>query len=135
LPDFPDTQIDGLILLLKDILGRWNLKPARVVGHSDIAPERKMDPGEKFPWKKLAEAGVSIWPRRVLDESPAPDPVLRLQERLAAFGYGVAATGVLDPPTKCALAAFQRRFRPAKIDGAADDETLALLAALSRPGV
>ncbi|HVZ99978.1 MAG TPA: N-acetylmuramoyl-L-alanine amidase, partial [Caulobacterales bacterium] len=130
LPDFPDAQIEGLVALLKDILARNKLDPSRVVGHSDIAPERKLDPGEKFPWKRLADAGVAIWPGEC-KKPPIGDPVLFAQERLAAFGYGVAASGVVDAQTKAALAAFQRRFRPARVDGVADEETLMLLAALS----
>ncbi|HVY84884.1 MAG TPA: N-acetylmuramoyl-L-alanine amidase [Caulobacterales bacterium] len=130
LPDFPDAQIEGLILLLRDILARHKLDPSRVVAHSDIAPDRKLDPGEKFPWKRLAEAGVAIWPGACATP-PTGDPVLFAQERLAALGYGVRASGVIDAQTRTALAAFQRRFRPARVDGVADEETLGLLAALS----
>jgi len=130
LPDFPDAQIEGLIALLRDILARNKLDPSRVVGHSDIAPDRKLDPGEKFPWQRLAEAGVAIWPAG--EARPiVGDPVAVAQERLAALGYGVKATGVIDDQTKAALAAFQRRFRPSCINGAADEETLGLLSALS----
>ena len=126
LPDFPDAQIEAVIALVGDILGRWSLKPARVVAHSDIAPDRKLDPGEKFPWKRLAAAGVSIWPHPVAVHDE--DPVTALQERLARFGYGVSASGTIDAATKAALIAFQRRFRPSRIDGAPDKETLELLA-------
>ncbi|MDX2276461.1 MAG: N-acetylmuramoyl-L-alanine amidase [Hyphomonadaceae bacterium] len=131
LPDFPEAQIEAVIALVRDILHRRKLSPASVVAHSDIAPERKLDPGEKFPWKRLAEAGVSLWP------APAPlpedaNPVLALQERLARIGYAVQGSGAIDPATKAALAAFQRRFRPERIDGAADEETRALVAALAR---
>lgn len=131
LPDFTDAQIASVIRLLGEILDRWSLTPARVVGHSDIAPERKLDPGEKFPWKRLAAAGVSIWP------APEPKPrqdeefVAHAQQQLAAFGYGVRASGFMDAETKAALMAFQRRFRPGQIDGVLDDETRALLAGLT----
>jgi N-acetylmuramoyl-L-alanine amidase len=128
LPEFPDAQIEGLIALLRDILQRRKLDPSRVVGHSDIAPERKLDPGEKFPWKRLADAGVSIWPQAAPSSEEA-EAIPRLQAGLAAFGYGVQASGVIDAQTKAALAAFQRRFRPARIDGAPDSETAALIAA------
>lgn len=131
LPEFPDAQIEALIALLGEILTRWDLKPSRVVGHSDIAPERKLDPGEKFPWKRLAEAGVSIWPNASIRAPNDEDPIAALQERLAAFGYGVKVSGQNDPQTKAAIAAFQRRFRPSLIDGAPDAETQALAAALS----
>jgi N-acetylmuramoyl-L-alanine amidase len=133
LPDFPDVQIDSVIALLADILARNKLDASRVVGHSDIAPDRKLDPGEKFPWKRLAEAGVAVWPT-----APAPtlaptsgEAISRLQHQLAAFGYGVTPTGAMDAATHNALMAFQRRFRPARIDGAPDGETAALLASLT----
>jgi len=131
LPDFTEAQIEAVIALVREILGRWNLTPARVVGHSDIAPERKLDPGEKFPWKRLADAGVSIWPADANVRLGADDIIAEVQQRLAAFGYGVAVTGAMDAATKAALAAFQRRFRPRVIDGAPDDETRRLLAALT----
>ena len=132
LPGFPDVQIDAVIALLTDILARNALKPSRVVAHSDIAPDRKADPGEKFPWKRLAEAGVSIWPTHTPPlDPPASDAVISLQERLARIGYSVDANGAMDAQTRVALTAFQRRFRPSNIDGTADEETLLLLAAVS----
>lgn len=132
LPEFPNPQIEALIALLRDILARRGLDASRVVAHSDIAPGRKLDPGEKFPWRRLAEASVSIWPEPVAMQAPAtPDPGA-IQRELAAFGYGVEKTGVWDDPTRLALEAFQRRFRPARVDGVADEETQMLLAALTR---
>jgi len=133
LPEFPGAQIDGVIALLKDILGRWpELNPKRVVAHSDIAPARKADPGEKFPWKRLAEAGVSIWPEHVAVQLSSDDPVSEVQQDLAFIGYPVTQTGYMDEATKEALIAFQRRFRPNDIGGAIDDETRYLLTAVSR---
>lgn len=133
LPDFPTAQIDAVIVLLRDIFARWpELNAARVVAHSDIAPQRKADPGEKFPWKRLAEAGVSIWPEHVATQLVSDDVVSTVQEQLALVGYDVKQTGYMDVPTKSALIAFQRRFRPSNLDGAIDDETRFLLAALSR---
>src|SRR5262249_6460632 len=96
----------------------------------DVAPERKMDPGEKFPWRRLAEAGVSIWPNTGLAPPADSDPIVALQERLSNFGYDVQATGEVDARTKAAIAAFQRGFRPSHIDGAIDDEARALAAGL-----
>lgn len=134
LPEFPDTQIEAVIQLLRDIFERWpDLKPARVVAHSDIAPDRKSDPGEKFPWKRLADAGVSIWPNPAhtvlaIDDDPIP----HVQQQLSIIGYNVRQTGVMDGETRAALIAFQRRFRPSDTSGAADQETRRLLAALSR---
>jgi N-acetylmuramoyl-L-alanine amidase len=133
LPDFSEAQIAAVIALLKDIFARWpHLGPTRVVAHSDIAPDRKQDPGEKFPWKRLADAGVSIWPEYVAMQVEGGDPVARIQQQLAAIGYSVSETGGMDAATRGALIAFQRRFRPERIDGYADDETQALLMALSR---
>ncbi len=137
LPDFPDAQIDGVIALLKDIFERWpSLNKTRVVAHSDIAPERKDDPGEKFPWKRLADAEVSIWPTATAFQvTPGEDRVGRVQQQLVAIGYGVQMTGAMDEITRAALRAFQRRFRPAKIDGTIDDETQMLLGSLAAMSV
>ena len=133
LPDFPDVQIDGVIALLKDILGRWpELNAKRVVAHSDVAPARKADPGEKFPWKRLADAGVSIWPEHVAMQLSSDDPVSEVQQELAFIGYPLKQTGYMDEATKEALTAFQRRFRPSDIGGAMDDETRYLLIAVGR---
>jgi len=133
LPDFPAAQIDAVIALVKDVLTRNQLDASRVVGHSDVAPDRKLDPGEKFPWKRLAEAGVSVWPAAPAQifELTSGEAMSKLQHQLAAFGYSVTPTGVADAATHNALAAFQRRFRPARIDGAPDGETSALLASLT----
>lgn len=135
LPDFPDAQIEALIALLRDVLTRRGLGPHRVVGHSDVAPARKLDPGERFPWAKLAGAGVALWPLAAHPPGPAAlakgvrgQAVRVLQESLRAFGYGVPETGEYDDLTEAAVAAFQRRFRPQRIDGAADEQTMAILA-------
>ena len=133
LPDFPPAQIESVISLLSDIFGRWpQLNATRVVAHSDIAPSRKADPGEKFPWKRLAEAGVSIWPENVAALLSSDDPISDVQQQLAYIGYPVTQTGYMDEATKAALVAFQRRFRPCDLSGAVDEETRHLLAALSR---
>jgi N-acetylmuramoyl-L-alanine amidase len=134
LPEFPDAQIVSVIALLRDVLHRNQLDASRVVGHSDIAPDRKLDPGEKFPWKRLADAGVAIWPQAAAShlESTSGEAISQLQQRLAAFGYDVVQSGAMDGATRNALSAFQRRFRPSCIDGAPDAETTALLASLTR---
>jgi N-acetylmuramoyl-L-alanine amidase len=132
-PDFTEPQIAAVIALLRDIFGRWpGLNARRVVAHSDIAPERKADPGEKFPWKRLADEGVSIWPHSVPANVESDDPVSRAQTDLGFIGYDVKQTGNVDELTKAAIIAFQRRFRPANVDGELDDETLALIVALAR---
>lgn len=133
LPDFPEVQIKAVIELLGDIFERWpELNKKRVVGHSDIAPERKNDPGEKFPWKALADADVSVWPEHVAVQLSSDDPITHVQQELEIIGYDVKQTGMMDTATKFALMAFQRRFRPTRIDGAVDDETRYLLIALAR---
>lgn len=130
------SQIDALIPLLKDILQRHGLGPERVVGHSDIAPQRKVDPGPLFPWQQLAEAGVSIWPEQgkvehYLRQLNGQIPSAQWFEMaLEQFGYNLARTPEQVNASKNLLAAFQMRFRPARFDGVADAETAAILAAL-----
>jgi N-acetylmuramoyl-L-alanine amidase len=120
---FPQPQMEALIELGTTILARHPIPPLRVLGHSDVAPERKIDPGELFDWRTLAAAGIGLWP------TPAPGPcdLVVIQRALARFGYEVAATGRLDGATSMALQAFQRHFRPALIDGLADAETVGLV--------
>jgi N-acetylmuramoyl-L-alanine amidase len=133
LPEFPEVQIDAVIALLRDIFRRWpQLNPRSVVAHSDIAPERKADPGEKFPWKRLADAGVSIWPEHVAVQLSDDDPVSHAQQQLALIGYDVRQSGVMDNATRAATIAFQRRYRPANINGAIDEQTRYLLLAVAR---
>ena len=132
LPPFPEAQILAVEALLADILQRRRLGPHRVVGHSDVAPERKLDPGERFPWARLAARGLALWPLAPKPEGGAVatqgDIVVAMQEALAAFGYAVPVTGEVDAATQTVLAAFQRRFRPRLIDGRLDEETAAILA-------
>lgn len=129
-------QIDQLITLLQDILQRHGLPPERVLGHSDIAPQRKVDPGPLFPWQQLAEAGVAIWPdqarvaqyERLLGGLTPPNAWF--ETTLQRFGYDL--TGQADQPAvlRNVIAAFQMRFRPARHDGEPDAQTAAILAAL-----
>jgi N-acetylmuramoyl-L-alanine amidase len=130
------AQIDALVPLLEDILQRHNLAPDRVVGHSDVAPQRKLDPGPLFPWQRLAEAGVAIWPqtteveRRTYQLAGWTPPVAWFQQYLRQFGYSIPDSGEADRATRNVIAAFQMRFRPARHDGLPDAQTAALLAAL-----
>lgn len=136
-PDFPERQIEAVIALAKDIAARWKIAPDRILAHSDIAPGRKVDPGEKFPWARLAAAGVGLWPASPpRHDGPAYRPgdegmpVAALQSMFARFGYGLEITGVFDQRTVDVVTAFQRHWRQGCVDGVADGETLAALRAL-----
>ncbi|MBV9111705.1 MAG: N-acetylmuramoyl-L-alanine amidase [Hyphomicrobiales bacterium] len=133
-PPFREAQIEAVIALCRHILSRWPIAPARVLAHSDIAPSRKQDPGEHFPWERLHCAGIGHFVR------PAPDTggdilghgaegakVNELQACLAAYGYAIEATGVYGEETQSVVAAFQRHFRPGRVDGIADPSTRATL--------
>jgi N-acetylmuramoyl-L-alanine amidase len=131
LPDFTEKQINAVIVLLQEILPRHGLWPSRVVGHADVAPGRKRDPGEKFPWGRLAEFGVALAPRCavgqggevLLKRGDEGEAVRALQEKLACIGYGLAATGVFDEPTFHCVHALQTRYRQRELSGAVDQET------------
>tara|TARA_R110002020_G_scaffold83397_2_gene207352 strand:- start:263369 stop:264118 length:750 start_codon:yes stop_codon:yes gene_type:complete len=136
LPPYPDAQIEALIALCTGILSRHDIPASRVVAHSDIAPARKTDPGEHFPWARLAAAGIGLWPSSAplsLDESslmPGDNgpAVSDLQNMLRAIGYGLEANGAYDEVTRLVISAFQRRYVPDQITGAADPETLERIA-------
>jgi N-acetylmuramoyl-L-alanine amidase len=141
-PDFPLRQIAAVITLCRGIMLRHDLPAHRVLAHSDVAPSRKKDPGEKFPWRSLANSGVGHWVPAApilrgqsLKLGTASYEVQGLQEALALYGYGIPATGKYDGPTLEVVMAFQRHFRPERVDGIADHSTLATLHALlsSRP--
>jgi N-acetylmuramoyl-L-alanine amidase len=134
---YPPGQVDALIRLAKDIVTRYGIPPTRVVGHSDIAPQRKIDPGPLFPWKQLYDAGIGAWPddATVAKELAGRDPhasadVRALQQKLARYGYEVATDGVLDDKTRRVFAAFQMHFRPADCSGDPDAQTDAIAQAL-----
>jgi N-acetylmuramoyl-L-alanine amidase len=130
-PDFPVAQIDAVIALARDIVRRQRIVAARVLAHSDVAPQRKRDPGEKFPWKTLHAVGIGHWiepaviglsePR--LQAGATGSDVETLQQNLRRYGYGIDLTGIYDPLTVAVVSAFQRHFRPAQIDGIADAST------------
>lgn len=136
LPAFPDVQINALIPLCKEIMKRHG--QLTVLGHSDIAPMRKIDPGERFPWQGIAAAGIGYWPdietddRRILFEAGSRDRGVAIVQRgLAHIGYCARVTGVMDDETKLIVQALQRRYRPSHIDGNVDIETMDILKALS----
>ncbi|QLF95027.1 N-acetylmuramoyl-L-alanine amidase [Pseudomonas sp. ABC1] len=134
---YKDEQIDALIALLKDIMHRHGLKPGAVIGHSDIAPQRKVDPGPLFPWKRLADAGLLPWPdERAVDTLRAVyvanlPSVAWFQDALAGVGYSVPRHGLLDEQTRNVIAAFQMKYRQSLYDGEPDAQTAALLAVVS----
>jgi N-acetylmuramoyl-L-alanine amidase len=133
-PDFPDTQMRAVEALCLDVLGRRAVRPERVLAHSDIAPGRKRDPGEKFDWARLARAGIGLWVEPaplgndlgmgVGDEGAA---VAALQRTLLSYGYGVEVTSTFGKGLEQVVEAFQRHFRPARLDGRADASTVQTL--------
>ena len=114
--EFPDTQIAALTTLCHSILMRHPIPSWRVLGHSDVAPARKDDPGELFPWQQLAKAGIGLWPQAVSGQEGA--------DALVRYGYDP------DAPRDKVITAFQRHFRPKKLDGRWDGECAGLLASL-----
>ena len=135
--DFPDVQIEAVIALCRDIVGRHRIRRERVLGHSDVAPGRKRDPGEKFPWRILHNSGVGYWVEP-LPIVPGPDftigdrgdVIASFQALLAEYGYYVPVDGEFKESTRDAVAAFQRHFRPERVDGVVDSSTLMTLQSL-----
>ncbi|MFS2156504.1 N-acetylmuramoyl-L-alanine amidase [Pseudomonas sp. Pseusp122] len=135
---YNEDQVQALIVLLKDVIARNHIDPRHVLGHSDIAPLRKLDPGPMFPWKRLAQAGIGIWPdeaevaRRqaiMIDEIPSP---AWFQQQLARLGYATPQTGEWDVASRHVLAAFQMHYRPERFDGEADVQSAAILQVLNK---
>ncbi len=133
-PEFPARQVAAVTALCRSIFTRHSIAPTRVLAHSDVAPSRKQDPGEKFPWRVLHDSGVGHW------VSPAPitegsvlslgdrgEAVASLQKSLGEFGYGIPTNGMFDSTTHDVVVAFQRHFRPQRVDGVADVSTLKTL--------
>ena len=141
---FPRAQIVAVIDLCRDILSRHPIPPERVLAHSDVAPLRKEDPGELFPWAELNAAGIGHW---VMPENVVAGPLLQLgdrgpavadlKQRFRTYGYGFGKESQFDEETAAVVRAFQRHFRPAQVDGIADVSTVATLdklAAALKPG-
>lgn len=133
---YGEAQIETLIALLKDLVKRHDLPVDSIIGHSDIAPQRKVDPGPLFPWKRLADAGLIRWPepaavaREQARFAAALPEVIWFQEQLHKLGYAVPRTGILDQATRNVLIAFQMKYRPARYDGEPDAESAAILQVL-----
>jgi N-acetylmuramoyl-L-alanine amidase len=135
---FSQAQIDVLVPLVKDIVKRHQIKPERILGHGEVSAQYKEDPGPTFPWKQLADLGITPpWPdaqrvaaRRAVYETALPDATW-FQNTLAQHGYEIATTGVFDQQTQRVLMNFQMRYRPSNYKGLPDAETAALLAVLT----
>ncbi|MBZ9799492.1 N-acetylmuramoyl-L-alanine amidase [Mesorhizobium sp. ES1-4] len=133
-PGFPQRQINAVIGLCKSIAARHAIAAERVLAHSDVAPGRKIDPGEKFPWAALFKAGVGhLVPAAPVRRGAALKPgdrgvdVETLQSMLSLYGYGVDISGIFDDRTRSVVEAFQRHFRPRRVDGLADGSTMRTL--------
>jgi N-acetylmuramoyl-L-alanine amidase len=142
-PAFPQAQIEAVIALCKDVTVRHQIPAARILAHSDVAPDRKADPGEYFPWDLLAASGVGHYVKpHPIEAGPRLErgmhgvEVEKLQALLAMYGYGLRVSNLYGPKTENVVRAFQRHFRPALVDGIADRSTVetlrALLASLPR---
>ena len=138
-PPFNTLQIEAVTWLCRDILSRYpEITPTRIVGHADIAPALKSDPGAAFPWEELHKNGVGAWYTKetknkytaLYEQSGLPD-AQSIQKQLAKYGYKLSITGAANEETRYCLRAFQLHFRPEKHDGIADIETMAILSALN----
>ena len=129
---FPDAQMAALEELAKAILGRHAIPPRHIIGHSDVAPLRKQDPGELFDWPRLARAGIGFWPDFTSQPAAKPAGLREIQSHLAAIGYHCPSSGAQDAATTAAILAFQRHFRPERCDGVLDTETRERIAISAR---
>jgi N-acetylmuramoyl-L-alanine amidase len=134
---FQEVQIQRIGLLLQDLKKKWAIPDSFFLGHSDVAPDRKIDPGPLFPWKLLHdEYHVGAWHdvnaplHFVTLPTQQENKTLWLQQHLRLYGYPCPVTGELTPSLQRVLQAFQMHFRPSNIEGSADEETLAILASL-----
>jgi N-acetylmuramoyl-L-alanine amidase len=137
---FSQAQMDVLVPLIKDIVKRHEIKPERILGHGEVSAQYKEDPGPTFPWKTLADAGITPpWPdaarlaaQRPVFEAALPD-ALWFQTALAQHGYEIAPTGQFDLQTQRVLMNFQMRYRQSNYKGQPDAETASLLYVLTTP--
>ena len=138
---YTPEQVETIVQLVKQIVKRHNILPENVIGHSDIAPQRKTDPGPLFPWKRLADEGLIQWPDadrvavRQADFGMALPDARWFQQKLALHGYQVPQSGLFDKETMNVLSVLQMKYRPARFDGVADAETAAILDVLTMPVV
>lgn len=146
-PDFPASQMRAVTALCRDLVNRHEIRPERILAHSDVAPARKIDPGEKFDWPGMARDGLGLWvppvPLDVNDDglglASGGDEVAEARDLLIRYGYGLAPTGPIDEDMAFVLRAFQLHFRPARIDSRLDRSSLLtlrrLVAALPPPAI
>jgi N-acetylmuramoyl-L-alanine amidase len=134
LPPYPAAQVAAVLDLCRDIAARWRIPPERVLAHSDVAPGRKIDPGERFPWRRFAEGGVGLWVEpapmrggRFFSRGDTGPPVEALQAMFGMFGYRIPVNGAYCEATEAVVAAFQRHWRPERVDGVADASTITTL--------
>ncbi len=138
--DYPKPQMDLVVALVKRIVKEHNILPERILGHSDIAPLRKTDPGPRFPWKRLADEGIIPWPdeKLVVEKKAYYDTVLPnvlwFQQKLEAHGFSPPQTGELDKATRAIIGAFQLKYRQSQFDGTPDAETAAILDVMTSGG-
>lgn len=116
LPFFPEPQIQALLSLLTHLSQKYHIGREKIIGHSDVAPLRKMDPGELFPWVTLHHYGFGLWPASV-PQQPVPQSILEVQKILSAIGYDCPLSGIIDRQTEAVIRAFQRHFTPDEITG------------------
>jgi N-acetylmuramoyl-L-alanine amidase len=131
---YTEDQIRSVMALSRDILLRWGIGSGQILAHSDVSCGRKRDPGELFPWDRLAQEGLGLWVEpapitggRSFQRGDEGQPIQALQAMLAMFGYGIGITGVFDQRMFDVVEAFQRHFRPALVDGVADASTITTL--------
>ena len=133
---YTEAQFHAVASLLQSLSNRYQIDPTRILGHSDISVARKVDPGPRFPWRRLHdEYGVGAWPDEarvtaLLATMNTLPSTQKIQQMLIRYGYGLTASGELDAETRGAVAAFQLHFRPSRCDGEIDRETVARLQAL-----
>ena len=124
---FPEVQMTAMTALAQDIVVRHSIPSARVLGHADVAPERRADPGELFDWRGLASAGIGLWPEASAAQPAGDGDIGDVQRQLRAIGYAVGQPGAADPATHAAIVAFQRHFVQTRTDGVVDRRTAAQL--------
>ena len=136
---YSTAQMDAVMALCKEIVARHNIRPDRIIGHNDIAPGRKQDPGPLFPWKRFADEGLIAWPDATMVASKKPVYQAQLpdarwfQDRLTDYGFNTSRSGQWDELTRDSMISFQMKYRPAVYDGRPDAETAALLDVATHP--